>query len=491
MATISTSGIAIGQIVRSEHVLRIINALNGVNPIDIIITGSLSTSGSLNVTGSTFLKGLPNTSRANVITYDPTTGQLSYLASASLGVTMSVSQPGGSDTQVQYNSGSVLAGNSAFKFLYNSSSLTLGTSTPTGLYSLTQGSNLTASGNFSYAQGSGNKATNTSAHAEGESTLASGLSSHAEGNSNTSSGDYSHAEGEATKAIGQGSHAEGTETQTIGVYSHAEGSFTQTIGEASHAEGFNTLAFGNYSHAEGRYTTSSADYSHAEGDFTQALGECSHAEGRETQTIGEYSHAEGYSTIASGSYQHVQGQFNISSLAQSAFIIGNGTSNSNRSNLVFASGSQFQVTGSLNVSGSGNFTNGLTVTGSINTPPNSILNINGINVGSGDNTTGIINVWGGNALNLQRVQCSLKFNLGNDDSGDPTQIISDNTVGLQISSSGYLHLSASVVGINDILRLTPRSTTPGSPTNGMIIISGSGVDQHIYCYLNSTWKQLD
>jgi len=240
MATISTSGITVGSIIKSEHVLRIINALNGVTPIDIIITGSLSTSGSLNVTGSTFLKGLPNTSRANVITYDPTTGQLSYLASASLGVTMSVSQPGGSDTQVQFNSGSFLAGNSAFRFIYNSSSLTLGANTSTGLYSFAQGNNLTASGNNSHAQGSLTKATNTSAHAEGESTWASGIG----------------------------------------------------------------------------------------------------------------SHAEGLNTIAAGNYQHVQGQYNITSSVESAFIIGNGTADNARSNLVFASGSTLEITGSLRVSGS-------------------------------------------------------------------------------------------------------------------------------------------
>lgn len=254
MATISTSGIAVGQIIRSEHLLRVINALNGVTPIDIIITGSLSTSGSLNVTGSTFLKGLPNTSRANVITYDPTTGQLSYVNSASLGVITNITQPGGSDTQVQYNSGSILNGNSAFRFIYNSSSLTLGANTSTGLYSFTQGNSLTASGNNSHAQGSLTKATNNQAHAEGESTWASGIGSH----------------------------------------------------------------------AEGQFTTAS----------------------------GNYSHAEGLNTIATGDYQHVQGQFNISSSAESAFIIGNGTSNAARSNLVFASSSQFQITGSLNVSGS-------------------------------------------------------------------------------------------------------------------------------------------
>jgi hypothetical protein len=45
----------------------------------------------------------------------------------------------------------------------------------------------------------------------------------------------------------------------------------------------------------------------------------------------------------------VQGQYNISSSVQSAFIIGNGTADGSRSNLIFASGSQVQITGSLMV----------------------------------------------------------------------------------------------------------------------------------------------
>jgi hypothetical protein len=79
------------------------------------------------------------------------------------------------------------------------------------------------------------------------------------------------------------------------------------------------------------------------------LGSYSHAEGIGTITIGVGSHAEGLGTVASGSYQHVQGQYNISSSAESVFIIGNGTSDGSRSNLIFASGSEFQITGSLNV----------------------------------------------------------------------------------------------------------------------------------------------
>jgi hypothetical protein len=151
---------------------------------------------------------------------------------------------------------------------------------------------------------------------------------------------------------GNYSHAEGTETTAQGSYSHAEGASTQATGFASHAEGAATLASGYYSHAEGGYTIASGDYSHAEGSSTLASGSYSHAEGGYTIASGDYSHAEGYGSIASGSYQHVQGQFNIPSLAQSAFIHGNGTADNARSNLIFASGSQVQVTGSLIISGS-------------------------------------------------------------------------------------------------------------------------------------------
>jgi hypothetical protein len=168
-----------------------------------------------------------------------------------------------------------------------------------------------------------------------------------QGSGTQASGVFSHAEGQSTQAIGDVSHAEGASTTTIGEYSHAEGEGTTAQGAYSHAEGNSTTTIGEYSHAEGENTVAQGGYSHAEGNSTTASGHSSHAEGQETQAIGYASHAEGYNTVASGSYQHVQGQFNLSSSAQSAFIIGNGTSDASRSNLVFASGSQFQVTGSV------------------------------------------------------------------------------------------------------------------------------------------------
>jgi hypothetical protein len=230
-----------------------------------------------------------------------------------------------------------------------------------GSNSHAEGVSTIAKGSYSHAEGVGAIAYGNWSHAEGDYTIASGSYSHAEGESTIASGSYSHAEGESTRAQGIGAHAEGLSTQAIENYSHAEGNSAIASGTYSHAEGQNTRAIGNFSHAEGDSTTAQGNGSHAEGVATISVGlnshaeglltsasaNYSHAEGQQTQARGEASHAEGLGTVALGSYQHVQGQYNISSSVQSAFIIGNGTSPSSRSNLVFTSGSTFQVTGSV------------------------------------------------------------------------------------------------------------------------------------------------
>ena len=135
----------------------------------------------------------------------------------------------------------------------------------------------------------------------------------------TASGDYSHAEGYSTSASGN--------------YSHSEGYYTEATGFYSHAEGFYTDATNNYSHAEGHYTESSNYASHAEGYYTKASGLYSHSEGYYTIAASNHSHAEGSHTIASSDYQHVEGKYNIKDAnSKYAHIIGNGTSDSDRSN---------------------------------------------------------------------------------------------------------------------------------------------------------------
>jgi hypothetical protein len=130
-----------------------------------------------------------------------------------------------------------------------------------------------------------------------------------------------------------------------------QGQSTQTTGDYSRAYGNSSIASGNYSHAEGNTTEAIGQYSHAEGQFNIANGNASHAEGAGTIANGSFSHAEGLGTVAQGMGQHAQGAYNISSSIAGAFILGNGSDNDNRSNLIFAAGNKVQITGSLDVNG--------------------------------------------------------------------------------------------------------------------------------------------
>ena len=222
-------------------------------------------------------------------------------------------------------------------------------------------------------------------HAEGVANLINQDSegSHAEGYRNVIDGsEYSHAEGEGAgdpnfpqikdshyshtegsrNTIGDSvySHAEGDHTTiTAGSYSsHAEGSFnTITSATGSHAEGNNNLIqSSNYSHVEGiESEVKGADGAHAEGYFTKAWAKWSHTAGSGSfaspLAIGSYVAGEG--TISSGSFQHVIGRYNIPIGGTGSFIIGNGTSAANRSNIMYVdlTGSSVQITGSLLVQG--------------------------------------------------------------------------------------------------------------------------------------------
>ena len=169
----------------------------------------------------------------------------------------------------------------------------------------------------------------------------------------SASGATSHAEGESTKALGSNSHSEGFQTIASGRGAHAEGRGTSAEGSESHTEGCGTSAEGIYSHAEGMNSEVLARASHAEGVETSAKGEGSHTEGFRTSTgvNAIYSHAAGIATDATRTAQQVMGMFNVKDTSsdvriityddgttgrwyagQYPLIVGNGTSDSNRSN---------------------------------------------------------------------------------------------------------------------------------------------------------------
>ena len=301
-----------------------------------------------------------------------------------------------------------------------------------------------AIGGYSHAQGELTRTAARGSHAEGYGTLAIGDNSHAEGDGATAIGVRSHAEGDYAIASGSWSHAEGSNTKAVGIYAHAEGTYTLASGYSSHTEGTGTIASGQYSHTEGTQTRASANYSHAEGSYTYATGDYSHAEGQYVYAQGAGSHAEGLFTSASGRYSHAEGTgtraLGTGSHAEGYYTTASGNYSHAEGLWTVASGSHQHVQGLYNISSS---------------------------------TQGAFIVGNGNSDATRR---NLIFAGG----------VAPNGV---VQITGSLLVTGSTT-LNNILIITPRTTTP-TPLTGMVIVSGSGANEHIYCYLNSTWKQLD
>ena len=151
-------------------------------------------------------------------------------------------------------------------------------------------------------------------------------------------GDYSQVYGSACIASGIYSHAEGNGTKARGDFSHAEGYGS----EADYAwdihddpfEPDSELSFsGLYAHAEGYKTYTCYEGAHAEGGYTRAEGAGAHAEGGWSQALSYFSHAQNLGTIASGEAQTAIGKYNVRN-SNYAFIIGGGTSDTNRKTIL-------------------------------------------------------------------------------------------------------------------------------------------------------------
>lgn len=126
-----------------------------------------------------------------------------------------------------------------------------------------------------------------------------------------------------------------TSGSAVGAYSVAEGHGIVANGYSSHAEGSNTKASDGCAHAEGNQSEAAGYCSHAEGLRTKVTtsGWYAHAEGADTIASGLSSHAGGTGTIAASNDQTVIGRYNIKDEGGSyAFIMGNGSSNTARSN---------------------------------------------------------------------------------------------------------------------------------------------------------------
>ena len=228
-----------------------------------------------------------------------------------------------------------------------------------GAFSAAFGRSAQARGYTTFAAGIKSKALNNGAFACGDSSTASGYASFAAGTSTASgnrasafghecqaTGDFSHAEGYQSKSTGDFSHAEGYISKSTGSNSHAEGSGTESKGKNSHAEGLDTKTYSNYSHAEGIRNQTINDNNndrnvgqHAEGVDNKVTGRAAHVGGEycvlsSTENASpDRSFVHGYGLNCNTPNQTIFGKYNDYSNSNVSFMIGGGTSDTNRKNI--------------------------------------------------------------------------------------------------------------------------------------------------------------
>ena len=117
-------------------------------------------------------------------------------------------------------------------------------------------------------------------------------------------------------------------TSPTGTYASAIGNGTTASGDVSTAMGFQSTATANFSTAMGRSTTASGEYSTAMGYGTEASGGISTA-------MGDNTTASDYASLVIGQYNSsgssVTNSATSFSTSNTAFVIGNGTDPSNKS----------------------------------------------------------------------------------------------------------------------------------------------------------------
>ena len=202
-------------------------------------------------------------------------------------------------------------------------------------------------------------------------------------NNSTASGSRSIALGVSTLASGNYSIAIGYDTTASGNISTAMGYKTIASGIPSTAMGSETEASGHYSTAMGYQTTASGLYSTTIGYKTTASANHSIAMGKDTTASGESSTSIGINTIASDYGLFVIGQYNDSgstvttsatsfSTSNKAFIIGNGTGSSSKSDALVV-----DFSGNTYIAGATNITEDLNVSGTTRFYGSSNIHIDG------------------------------------------------------------------------------------------------------------------
>ncbi len=168
----------------------------------------------------------------------------------------------------------------------------------------------------------------------GTYSVAMGYNTTASGARSVAMGSGTYADGSYSTALGVGSSASGTAATALGNSANAGGNYSVAIGDNAGAGGLNAFAIGTS-------TSASGDYAFAGGRSTLASGYTATALGFSNTASGNYSTALNYYTSAPSFAETVIGQYNTTYTPDEStlwdtddrlFVIGNGTSTSNRKN---------------------------------------------------------------------------------------------------------------------------------------------------------------
>ena len=184
-----------------------------------------------------------------------------------------------------------------------------------------------------------------------------------------------------TNPSGSNASAIGNNTTASGTASTAMGSSTDATAQYATAMGYNTTASGNASFAVGHSSEAKGFFSVAMGgstahnDGTTAMGMFTNAIGLYSTSMGSYTTARDYSSLVIGRYNLTGTEGNSGSptgffTANNAFVIGNGTADSARSDAFV-----------VKFSGNTTINNDLTVTGDIVVSSDAKLKANIVSLG--------------------------------------------------------------------------------------------------------------
>jgi hypothetical protein len=135
--------------------------------------------------------------------------------------------------------------------------------------------------------------------------------------------------------LGRGTIASGDDSTAMGANTEASGIGSTAMGHNTQASGSESTAMGHLTHAEAVYSTAMGNQTIATGWASTTMGTNTEANGFGSSSMGVYTKASDYGSLAVGHFNLLGSAVTASGAefnsSNTAFVIGNGTNENNRS----------------------------------------------------------------------------------------------------------------------------------------------------------------